>query len=66
MMLNFKQYLEDVFGSGLPIPIQQPIDPEPGKGQTDAFPRICMKGSKELPPTPKIIKTVIKFRKKTI
>lgn len=65
MVLNFKQYLEDVFGQGVSPPVQQPIDPDPSKGQTDAFPRVCMKGSKELPPTPKTEKTVVRFRKKS-
>jgi len=65
MLLQFKQWLEDytVFG-GLEPPIEQPVDPEPSKGQTDAFPRFCMKGSKELPVTASNRKNNVKKMKK--
>lgn len=54
MILQFKKWLEDytLFG-GLEPPKQNPIDPEPSKGQTDAFPRFHSKNSKELPVTSK-------------
>ena len=40
-------------GGGMEPPKQNPIDPNPAPGQTDAFARYHGPNSNELPPTPR-------------
>lgn len=63
--LYFKKWLEAGGASfgGIEPPKQQPIDPDPAPGQTDAMPRHHGAGSEELPPTP-AKKTRVFFMKK--
>ena len=53
--LYFKKWIEagGAHFGGIEPPKQQPIDPDPAPGQTDAMPDFHAPGSDQLPPTKK-------------